>query len=151
MNDELPDDRKAAIAYGLEQYNRMKHELEDATRERDSLRLQLRSAEEGIDSMRSTLNDLESRNRSLQIARDEAVSHRIKWEALFTSINAQLRAFEVPAEPLIREKPKPLPQHEDALASLHKMLEQNQLEEDYPADGDYFARKARVLRDLSRQ
>ena len=46
---------------------------------------------------------MESRAQSAVLARDQAIADRAKWEGLFTMINATLRAFEVPAAPLIVE------------------------------------------------
>lgn len=120
-DDGLPSDRKAAIAYGLEQFQRMQHEREDAVRERNELRLQLSSAESTIEGLRGRVNEIESYNQSLRIERDAAVGHRLKWEALFVTIQAQLRAFEVPHEPLVVEHRAPEPEHEDALTALARL------------------------------
>lgn len=121
-NDErLPSDRAAAVAYGLTQYQRVQDERDVAIADRDDLRIRLQATIETLEARDSRITDLESVARSLRIERDEAVSHKIKWEALFVSIQAQMRAFEVPAEPLVLDRTRTLPQHEDALAALARL------------------------------
>ena len=125
--EALPDDRKAAIAYGLEQFQRMQHEADNAKTDRDLLRVEREADKARIEAQERTIIDLESRCSVLLIQRDEAVAHRIKWETFFASILAQMRAFEVPAVPLIVDKSESAPdwppeRHEDALQALARLV-----------------------------
>ena len=135
--EALPDDRKAAVAYGLEQFQRMQHEADKAKTDRDLLRVEREADRTRIEAQERTIIDLESRCGVLQAQRDEAVAHRIKWEAFFASLSAQMRAFEVPSMPLIVDKSEhepdwlpeqhedapnwPPKQHEDALEALARL------------------------------
>lgn len=133
-SEQLHDERKAAISYGLEQYQRMSQEREEAIRVRDELQVTVRGYKVAMEAQDARILDLESRNNSLTIERDAAVAHRTKWEVLFASMLAQLRAFEVPNEPLIRDKTHDQlremlqaqnqyrPQ-DDALATLQRLVE----------------------------
>ena len=126
--EALPDDRKAAVAYGLEQFQRMQHEADKARTDRDLLRVEREADKARIEAQERAIIELESRCNVLLAERDEAVAHRIKWETFFASLHAQMRAFEVPAVPLIVDKSerhhdgsdRPL-QHEDALEALARL------------------------------
>jgi hypothetical protein len=78
--------------------------------ERDRLRKKLAAlkqihaqAQVQIASMQSLINRLESQAVSHQCERDLAISQRSAYEALFVGIQAQLRAFETPAAPLVEQ------------------------------------------------
>ena len=60
--------------------------------------------------------ELESRAQTMQLQRDEAISDRAVYETLFISIKAQLRAFAIPNEPLIRERNE----NEDILEAMRE-------------------------------
>lgn len=111
---DIPAEGQAAIEAGLAQYHRALHDRDNAQTESAELRVQLAELRAENEALQSRLADLESRMATLQMTRDEAVAHRLKWEGLFTSIQAQLKAFQTPAEPLIREL---LPR--DAYDELH--------------------------------
>jgi hypothetical protein len=124
----LPDDRKAAVAYGLEQFQRMQHEADRARTDRDLLRVEREADKARIEAQERAIIELENRCNVLLIQRDEAVAHRIKWETFFASLHAQMRAFEVPSVPLIvdkseqhREPDWPPSRHEDALEALARL------------------------------
>lgn len=128
--ETLPADRKAAVAYGLEQFQRMQHEADVAKTDRDLLRVEREADKARIEAQERTIIELESRCNTLLLQRDEAVAHRIKWETFFASILAQMRAFEVPAVPLIVDKSaehdtfeRYPPQHEDALEALSRLAQ----------------------------
>ena len=98
----LPDSRLAAIEQALIQF----HEV---AAERDALRDDLAAIKQThaqdqveIAAMKSLINTLESRAASHQSERDLAVAQRSRYEALFIGIQAQLRAFEFPAAPLVK-------------------------------------------------
>jgi chromosome segregation ATPase len=99
----LPDSRLAAVEQGLMQF----HEV---AAERDALRDELAALKQThaqdqveIAAMRSLINTLESRAASHQSERDLAVAQRSVYEALFVGVQAQFRAFEVPAAPLVKQ------------------------------------------------
>jgi chromosome segregation ATPase len=56
------------------------------------------------DTAQSQLAAMESRLQSMQLERDQAISDRAVYEALFISLQAQMRAFQVPSAPLVRDK-----------------------------------------------
>jgi hypothetical protein len=99
----LPDSRLAAIEQALIQF----HEV---AAERDALRdelaaLKFTHAQDLVEitAMKSLINTLESRAASHQSERDLAIAQRSVYEALFVGIQAQFRAFELPAAPLVRQ------------------------------------------------
>lgn len=100
---ELPENRKAAVAHGLEQYNFMAAERDELANEVRELRTQIAGYKVALEANASRIAELESRCQTLTLERDQAVADRTKYEALFVSVKAQLRAFAVPNEPLIRD------------------------------------------------
>jgi hypothetical protein len=100
----LPDDRKAAVEYGLTQFNVM-------AAERDALRDQVRQLKSdlagykvALDAQQAQVSDMESRVATSTAIRDQAVADRAVYETLFISVQAQLRAFQIPHAPLIAER-----------------------------------------------
>jgi len=99
----LSRERAAAVAYGLEQFQTMAHERDELREENTGLKDRVAALEIEAEGLRSHINDSQSQIRSAMLVRDQALADRIKYEALFVSVQAQLRAFAVPAEPLIRD------------------------------------------------
>jgi hypothetical protein len=56
-----------------------------------------------IEARHSEIAELRSNEQTAQLMRDRAIAERAKWEALFISIQAQMRAFDVPAAPLVTQ------------------------------------------------
>jgi hypothetical protein len=56
-----------------------------------------------IIGLQNEIVDLKSRCTGYQLERDEAVVRHGKLQGLFTSVLAQLRAFEIPLTPVIRQ------------------------------------------------
>lgn len=104
---ELPDDRKAAVQYGLEQFQAIGAERDALRQQNHELRSMLAEREVALDARQTHIADMESRVSSAMLIRDQAVADRAKYETMFISIYAQLRAFEVPAAPLVRETRPP--------------------------------------------
>jgi len=100
---ELPAERAAAVAYGLEQFQSIAHERDELRNENTGLRDRVAALEIEAEGLRSHITDGQSHIKSAYLVRDQAMADRIKYEALFVSVQAQLRAFQVPAEPLIRD------------------------------------------------
>jgi len=99
----LPRERAAAVAYGLEQFQAMAHERDELRNENTGLKDRVAALEIEAEGLRSHINDATSQIRSAMLVRDQALADRIKYEALFVSLQAQMRAFAVPAEPLIKD------------------------------------------------
>jgi len=85
-------------------------EFQHVAAERDDLARQVAAQKTEIaahavenEAMRSRLADMESRVASAMLVRDQAVAQRAVYETLFISFQAQMRAFAVPAEPLVRD------------------------------------------------
>jgi len=100
---ELPAERAAAVAYGLEQFQSIAHERDELRNENTGLRDRVAALEIEAEGLRSQVTETHSSIRSAYLVRDQAMADRIKYEALFVSVQAQLRAFQVPSEPLIRD------------------------------------------------
>jgi hypothetical protein len=99
----LPRERAAAVAYGLEQFQTMAHERDELREENTGLKDRVAALEIEAEGLRSHINDAQSQIRSAMLVRDQALAERIKYEAMFVSFQAQMRAFNVPAEPLIKD------------------------------------------------
>jgi chromosome segregation ATPase len=102
-SSNLSRERAAAVAYGLEQFQTMAHERDELRNENIGLKDRVAALEIEAEGLRSHINDAQSQIRSAMLVRDQALADRIKYEAMFVSFQAQLRAFNVPAEPLIRD------------------------------------------------
>jgi predicted nucleic acid-binding Zn-ribbon protein len=84
-------------------------EYHDAANERDALQRQvvelkadLVHAKVNMDAQAGQMADMESKVETARLQRDQAIADRAKYEALFITFQAQLRAFAVPAAPLVR-------------------------------------------------
>ena len=101
--DELPalsEDRKRAVEHGLTVYQRTHDTLERTQEELLQARTRIAELEAEVSSLKSAREMLEAQAIKHQTDRDEAVSHRGKYEALFTIINTSLKEFQVPTNPL---------------------------------------------------
>jgi predicted nucleic acid-binding Zn-ribbon protein len=56
-----------------------------------------------MEAVTSENTELRSQMQTTMLMRDKAIGERAKWEALFIGIQAQMRAFEVPAAPLVTQ------------------------------------------------
>lgn len=102
-NGDLPENRKAAVAAGLEMYNAVAHERDELQKENRELRTQIAGLKVAMDAMDSRVIGMESNLVTAKIDRDQAVADRSVYETLFISIQAQLRAFAVPNAPLVKD------------------------------------------------
>lgn len=99
---ELPESRQAAWAQSMAMYQETAAKLDAANIEVARLKADIAGYKVALEAKDSIMADLESRIHTMQMVRDEAVAHRAKWETLFTSVQAQLRAFQVPAAPFVQ-------------------------------------------------
>ena len=101
---ELPPDRAKGVEYGLVQFQQVGPQRDELRKEKTNLRDPLAAARIENKGLNSPMTEALSHIKYMMQVRDEALAHRVKYEALFISIQAQLRAFAVPVEPLIRER-----------------------------------------------
>jgi chromosome segregation ATPase len=100
--DDLPENRKAAVAHGLAQYQRLAAQADEMADEIARLKVEMAGLKVVCEAQRSQLNESESRLQSAYAVRDQAVDQRAVYESLFTSLLAMLRAHNVPNAPLVR-------------------------------------------------
>jgi hypothetical protein len=101
-NGALPASRQAAVEQGLQYFN-------ETAAERDALRIEVARLNSDVathkvaaEALSAQIADMESRVQTATMMRDQAVGERAVYEALFISVQAQLRAFKIPAAPLIK-------------------------------------------------
>jgi hypothetical protein len=92
-----------AVAHGIANYQRAVTERDDLQKLVDRQEQMLTVAKIETEGLRAELAAAQSRIASFQGDRDDAVINAAAWQSLFISISAQLRAFEVPAGPHIRQ------------------------------------------------
>lgn len=99
---ELPESRQAAWAQSMAMYQETAAQLDAMRVEVAKLKADIAGYRVALEAKDSVMADLESRIVTMQMVRDEAVAHRAKYETLFVSVQAQLRAFQVPAAPFVK-------------------------------------------------
>ena len=97
----LPASRQAAIEQGLHMFQEVAADRDRLANEVTRLRGDISAYKVMVEALETQLADAQSRIQSATIMRDQAAADRCKWESLFIGIQAQLRAFEVPAAPLV--------------------------------------------------
>lgn len=102
--EELREDRKAAVEAGLVHYQLVADERDSLIKELLSCKNEMAGLKVVAEAQQAQINEMESRVASMQVVRDQALAERIKYECLFASIQAQLRTFSVPAEPMVQGK-----------------------------------------------
>jgi hypothetical protein len=103
-NNGLPPERKAAVMAGLEQFQSVAADRQRWEAKCRDLETTIAGYKVAMEAQEARVAELESRAQTMQLQRDEAISDRAVYETLFISIKAQLRAFAIPNEPLIRER-----------------------------------------------
>ena len=98
----LDDVAQAAVSHGLTQWQKMVQERDSFRQEAERLRAELTGCKIALEAQSSYAAQMESRMADTIALRDQTMAERIKWEALFVGIMAQLKAFDVPAGPLVR-------------------------------------------------
>jgi hypothetical protein len=100
--NSLDDVAQAAVSHGLTQWQKMVQERDSFRQEAERLRAELTSCKIALEAQSSYAAQMESRMADTIALRDQTMAERIKWESLFVGIMAQLKAFDVPAGPLVR-------------------------------------------------
>ena len=101
--EQLPADRQKAVEAGLAHYQMVSAERDKLMGEVARLQSENAALKVVAEAQKSQLIDADSRIASMQIVRDQAVAIRAAYESLFSIQIAQLRAFKIPAVPLIKE------------------------------------------------
>ena len=113
LQPDLPADRKAAVEYGLSQFQAIAAERDRYAVRVHELESELAAHRVELDGRERYIAEMESRVNSAMLVRDQAVADRAKYETMFISVFAQLRAFNVPAAPLVKETRPPEQQHDE--------------------------------------
>jgi hypothetical protein len=101
-NGDLPASREAAVQQGLAYYQETAAERDRLHDEVSSLKTSNAGYKVAIDVLEAQLAEARSLTNTAYLIRDQAIADRVKWESLFVSLLAQLKAFAVPAAPLVR-------------------------------------------------
>jgi hypothetical protein len=101
--EQLPADRQKAVEAGLAHYQLVSAERDKLMGEVSRLQSENAALKVVAEAQKSQLIDADSRIARMQAVRDEAVSYRAAYETFFAIQMAQLRAFKIPAVPLIKE------------------------------------------------
>ena len=99
----LPPDRAKTVEAGLLMFQEISAERDQLRTEVGRLKHDITQDRVELEALRSLVTTLESRVTTHQAERDQAVADRAVYEALFISVNAQLRAFNVPSAPLVKQ------------------------------------------------
>ena len=101
---KLPDQHEAGFEAQMREHFAIQAERDELRREVSDLKTRLAATEAAMTMLEANINAAESRVISYQAERDQAVADRVKWEALFASIFAQLKAFKPPEKPLVAQE-----------------------------------------------
>jgi hypothetical protein len=102
-NGELPERYEAYANTFVRQQMAVAAERDQLAADNAKLRADIVLYKVEIEARHSEITELRSKEQTAMLMRDKAIGERAKWEALFISIQAQMRAFEVPAAPLVTQ------------------------------------------------
>jgi hypothetical protein len=94
---------QAAIEAGIAEFAAVKEDRDNVRADYDRAMELCTQAKHTIIGLQNEIGDLKSRCTGYQLERDEAVVRHGKLQGLFASVLAQLRAFEIPSVPVIRQ------------------------------------------------
>jgi len=97
----LPERRVKVFELGMLEFQNMGAERDELRDEVAALKIEMSARQVELEAMRSRIADMESRVATAVLMRDQAVAERAIYETLFISFQAQLRAFKIPAAPLV--------------------------------------------------
>jgi len=103
----LPESQEIAVRQGLTYYQEMAAERNALAREVSMLKSEIAAHKVVTEAQVAQITDLESRMATARIERDKAVEDRAEFHTILKSIQAQLRAFGIEHEPLIRPGDEP--------------------------------------------
>ena len=106
-NGELPELRKRMVEQGLTFFQEVAQERDALQAEVARLRTDIASYKVMVEGHTAQMTEMQSRVATMTIVRDQAVADRAKYESLFVMLNAQMRAFAIPAAPLVTEAREP--------------------------------------------
>jgi hypothetical protein len=93
----------AAVQHHVASYKAVCNERDALLQQRDRIEQQLTINKIEIEGLRSELGIAQSRIQSYQAERDDAVANLTVYQTMYVSIMAQLRAFGIEHQPLIKE------------------------------------------------
>lgn len=102
-NGELPERYEAYANTFVRQQMAVAAERDQLAADNAKLKADIVLYKVEIEARHSEIAELRSGAESAMLMRDQAIAERAKWEALFISLMAQMRAFQVPAAPLVTE------------------------------------------------
>lgn len=105
----LPDDREAAVRYGLAQYQRLAADNEVLKTQLDAQILVNKELEVVNAGQAREIDDLRSRILDAERERAQAIADRADLEAVLGQMRFTLDAFEVRAQSPLRSRRKVLP------------------------------------------
>lgn len=92
----LSEKARKIVEAGFSEFATMKEERDQADGERLKALDLVNQATTSIRSLQQEIDNLKGRCMAYQLERDEAVAKFAKLQALFVSVQAQLKAFEIP-------------------------------------------------------
>ena len=100
-----PDEQAvaAAVQHHVASYKAVCNERDALLQQRDRLEQQLTINKIEVEGLRAELATSQSRIQSYQAERDDAVANLTVYQTMYVSIMAQLRAFGIEHQPLIKE------------------------------------------------
>ena len=101
-DNDLSAPRQAAVEQGLAMFHQTAEERDELQKVVAGLRADIAGYKVALDAKDAQIADMESRCQTMQMVRDSAVADRAKWETFFAGLSAQMRAFQVPAVPLVK-------------------------------------------------
>jgi len=99
----LPASREATVEQAARYFQEVAHETDDLRRQLVQAKSDNAALKVCVEAQSSQITMLESRTTTAMIERDKAVEAKAEYRTLLVSIQAQLRAFGVEHEPLVRE------------------------------------------------
>jgi hypothetical protein len=101
---QLPESQEIAIRQGLTAHHELVAERNALAREAFDLKASVAAHKVASEAQQSLNAELESRMATVRAERDQAVADMATFRAILISIQAQLRAFAIDNEPMVRIK-----------------------------------------------
>jgi len=101
-NVALPESREMAVRQAATYYQEAAQEIDNLKRDLAASRSEIAAHKVCVEAQASQITELESRAATYRAERDQAVTDMATYRAILISIQAQLRAFNIDHEPLVR-------------------------------------------------